>query len=37
MIPSTGSGTWDTILQIALALALLTSLVLLVRDYRRRR
>jgi LPXTG-motif cell wall-anchored protein len=37
MLPSTGSDTWDTILQIAIALTLLVSLVLLARDYLRRR
>ena len=37
MIPSTGSATWDTLGQIALALLMTTSLVLLVRDYRNRR
>ena len=36
MIPGTGSGTWDTVLQIALALALLVSIVLLIRNYRDR-
>jgi len=37
MIPSTGSATWDTIGQIALTLALATTLVLMVRGYRNRR
>lgn len=37
MIPSTGSATWDTIGQIAIALMLATSLVLMVRHYRNRR
>lgn len=36
MIPGTGSGTLDTVLQIAIALALLTSIVLLIRNYRDR-
>jgi hypothetical protein len=36
MIPGTGSGAWDTVLQIAIALALLVSIVLLVRNYRDR-
>ena len=36
MIPGTGSGGWDTVLQIAIALALLVSIVLLVRNYRGR-
>jgi hypothetical protein len=37
MFPSTGSGTWDTVLQIAIATALLVSILLLIRDYRGRR
>ena len=37
MFPSTGSGTWDTVLQIAIAAVLLVSILLLIRDYRRRR
>ena len=37
MFPSTGSGTWDVVLQIGIAAALLVSLVLLIRDYRGRR
>jgi LPXTG-motif cell wall-anchored protein len=37
MFPSTGSGTWDTVLQLAIAAALLLSIVLLIRDYRGRR
>ena len=36
MIPGTGSGTWDTILQIAIALALLVTIVILIRNYRDR-
>ena len=36
MIPGTGSGTWDVILQIAITLALLVSIVLLYRNYRGR-
>ena len=36
MIPSTGSATWDTVLQVAIALTLLVSLVLLWRNYRGR-
>jgi hypothetical protein len=36
MIPGTGSGTWDTVLQIAIAVALLISIVLLIRNYRGR-
>ena len=37
MIPSTGSATWDTLGQIALALLMTISLVLMIRDYRNRR
>lgn len=37
MFPSTGSGTWDAVLQIAIAAALLVSILLLIRDYRGRR
>ena len=36
MFPSTGSGTWDTLLQLGAAAALLVSIVLLVRNYRGR-
>jgi hypothetical protein len=36
MIPGTGSGAWDTVLQIAIAVALLISIVLLIRNYRGR-
>ena len=36
MIPGTGSGTWDTILQVAIAVALLISIVLLIKNYRGR-
>ncbi|WP_268895437.1 hypothetical protein [Goekera deserti] len=36
MFPSTGSGTWDTVLQLAIAAALVVSLVLLYRDFRGR-
>jgi hypothetical protein len=34
---STGSPTWDAVLQIGIAGVLLITLVLLVRDYRNRR
>ena len=34
---STGSSTWDVVLQIGIAAALLVSIVLLIRDYRGRR
>ena len=37
MFPSTGSGTWDAILQLAIAAVLLVTIVLLIRDYRGRR
>lgn len=36
MIPSTGSSGWDVVLQVAVALALIVTLVLLVRNYRDR-
>jgi hypothetical protein len=36
MFPSTGSETLDVILQVALALAVVTSIVLLIRNYRDR-
>ncbi|RZU32622.1 hypothetical protein BKA19_2317 [Blastococcus saxobsidens] len=36
MIPSTGSGTLDGVLQIGIALAALTSILLLWRNYRGR-
>lgn len=36
MIPSTGSGTLDAVLQIGIALAALTSVLLLWRNYRGR-
>ena len=36
MIPGTGSGGWDVVLQIAIALALLVSIVLLIKNYRDR-
>ena len=29
MFPSTGSGTWDTVLEIGIALCMLVTLVLL--------
>ncbi|NIH68106.1 hypothetical protein FB380_002552 [Modestobacter marinus] len=37
MVPSTGSPTWDLVLQIALVGAMITLLVLLARDYLNRR
>jgi LPXTG-motif cell wall-anchored protein len=36
MFPSTGSTTWDTVLEIGIAVVLLVSLVLLWRNYRGR-
>jgi hypothetical protein len=36
MIPGTGSAVWETILEIAIVLALLVSLVLLIRNRRGR-
>ena len=35
-MPSTGSATWDVVLQIAIALAIVVTLVLLIRNYRDR-
>ncbi len=36
VFPSTGSATWDLVLEIGIALCLLVSLVLLYRNYRGR-
>ncbi len=36
MIPGTGSSGWDVVLQIGIALALLVTLVLMVKNYRDR-
>jgi LPXTG-motif cell wall-anchored protein len=36
MLPSTGSGTLDVVLQIGIMAALLASIVLLIRNYRGR-
>jgi hypothetical protein len=36
MIPGTGSGALDVVLQIAIAAALVVSIVLLIRNYRGR-
>ena len=36
MIPGTGSSGWDVVLQVAIAVALLVSIVLLIRNYRGR-
>jgi hypothetical protein len=35
-MPGTGSAAWDVVLQVAIALALLTSIVLLIRNRRGR-
>lgn len=34
---STGSATWDLVLEIGIAAALVVGIVLLIRDYRGRR
>jgi low affinity Fe/Cu permease len=34
---STGSSTWDVVLEIAIAVGLLLTIVLLIRNYRGRR
>jgi hypothetical protein len=36
MIPGTGSSGLDVVLQIAIAVALIVSIVLLIRNYRNR-
>jgi hypothetical protein len=36
MLPGTGSGALDIVLQIGIAVALLVSIVLLIRNYRGR-
>jgi hypothetical protein len=36
MIPGTGSAGWDVVLQIAIALTLLVSIVLMVKNHRDR-
>jgi hypothetical protein len=36
MFPSTGSAGWDVVLQIAIALALLVTIVLMIKNYRDR-
>jgi len=36
MIPGTGSSGLDTVLQIAIAAALLVTIILLIRNYRGR-
>ena len=36
MFPTTGSATWDTVLEIGIALCMLVTLVLMWRNMRRR-
>jgi hypothetical protein len=36
VFPSTGSSGWDVVLEIALVLALVATLVLLIRNFRDR-
>lgn len=36
VIPGTGSSGWDLVVQIAIALALVVTLVLMIRNYRDR-
>jgi hypothetical protein len=36
VFPGTGSAAWDTVLQVGIALALLVSVILLIRNYRGR-
>jgi hypothetical protein len=36
MIPGTGSAGWDAVLQIAIVLALLISIILMIKNYRNR-
>jgi LPXTG-motif cell wall-anchored protein len=36
MFPSTGSSTWDLVLEIGIVVVLLVSIVLLYRNYRGR-
>jgi hypothetical protein len=36
MIPSTGSAEWDVVLEIAIGVTLLVTLILLIRNYRNR-
>jgi LPXTG-motif cell wall-anchored protein len=36
VLPATGSAGWDVVVQVAIALALLVSIVLLIRNYRGR-
>ena len=36
MIPGTGSSGWDLVLQIAIAVTLLVTIVVLIKNYRDR-
>ena len=36
MIPGTGSAGWDAVLQIAIVLALLVTIILMIKNYRDR-
>ena len=36
MFPSTGSGTWDVVVEVGIVLALLVTIVLMIRNYRGR-
>ena len=36
MIPGTGSSGWDLVAQVAIALALVVTLVLMIKNYRDR-
>ena len=36
MIPGTGSTGWDAVLQIAIVLALLVTIILMIKNYRDR-
>jgi hypothetical protein len=36
MIPGTGSAGWDAVLQIAIVLALLITIILMIKNYRDR-
>jgi LPXTG-motif cell wall-anchored protein len=36
VVPGTGSSSWDLVVQIGIALAMVVLIVLLIRNYRRR-
>jgi hypothetical protein len=36
VVPGTGSAGWDMVLQVAIALALLVTIVLVIRNFRGR-